>query len=183
MRQRYIDLHPRTKKKLTVMMRESASDGAYRVSKRIHAVLLSHEKNTSSEIAKTLMASPSGVSKWLKTYSGQGVDGLREGYRCGRPSRLSDLNKILLCDIIDSGPIAYGYISGLWTSIRIAEVILEEFGIHYHPGHVRKLLQEFGFSVQSPKRVLARADKEKQAKWKKETYPSIKKKFNKKVRV
>lgn len=157
-------------------MREAAADGAYRVSNRIHAVLLNDDKHTSGEIAKTLMASPSGVSEWLKLYAEQGVDALMEGRRSGRPSRLTDVNKILLCDIIDSGSISYGYVSGLWTSIRIADVILEEFGIEYHPGHVRKLLQEFGFSVQSPKRVLARADKEKQAKWTGITYPTIKKK-------
>ncbi len=163
-------------------MREAAADGAYRVANRIHAVLLNHDKSTSGEIAKTLRASRSGVSEWLKIYAEQGVDGLMEGERSGRPSQLSDIDKILLCDIIDSGPIAYGYVSGLWTSIRIADVIVHEFGVQYHPGHIRKLLQDFGFSVQSPKRVLARADKEKQAKWLSKTYPTVKKKRAPRVR-
>ena len=174
---RFIQLHPRTKNKLIAMKREAAADGAHRVATRIHVVLLNHEENTSGEIAKTLKLSLSGVSEWLKIYSEQGVDGLLEGQRSGRPSFLSELDKVLLCDIIDSGPIAYGYISGLWTSIRIADVIDQEFGVRYHPGHVRKLLADFGFSVQSPKRVLALADKEKQAKWVSKTYPTIKKKL------
>lgn len=158
------------------MKRESSADGAHRVATRIHAVLLNHDENTSGEIARTLNVSLSGVSEWLKIYSEQGVDGLLEGRRSGRPSFLSEVDKVLLCDIIDSGPIAYGYISGLWTSIRIAEVIDQEFGVRYHPGHVRKLLADFGFSVQSPKRVLALADKEKQEKWTCKTYPTVKKK-------
>jgi len=178
---RFIKLYPREKTKLTRMMEESASDGAHRVSKRIHAVLLNSDRNTSGRISKLLDTSLSKVSEWLKIYEEQGVEGLMEGRRSGRPGHLSDLDKILLCDIIDSGPIAYGYISGLWTSIRVADVIFHEFGIQYHPGHVRKLLQDFGFSVQSPKRVLARADKEKQAKWTGETYPAIKKKPRGKV--
>ena len=165
------------------MKRESSADGAYRVATRIHAVLLNHDENTSGEIAKALNVSLSGVSEWLKIYAEQGVDGLMEGRRSGRPGFLSDVDKILLCDIIDSGPIAYGHVSGLWTSIRIADVIENEFGIQYHPGHVRKLLADFGFSVQSPKRVLALADKEKQARWTSETYPTIKKKPVKKVRA
>lgn len=163
------------------MKREAAADGADRVSTRIHAVLLNHDENTSGEIAKTLKVSLSGVSEWLKIYSEQGIEGLLEGRRSGRPSFLSDFDKVLLCDIIDSGPIAYGYVSGLWTSIRIADVIDQEFGVRYHPGHVRKLLADFGFSVQSPKRVLALADKEKQAKWTSETYPTVKKKLATKV--
>ena len=173
---RFIDLHPRTHRKLTRMRKEAAADGADRVATRIHAVLLNNDRSTSGEIAKTLRLSRTGVSEWLKIYAEQGVDGLMEGHHSGRPSRLTDLDKILLCDIIDSGPIAFGFSSGIWTSKRIAMAIAEEFGVQYHPGHVRNLLQEFGFSVQSPKRVLALADKEKQAKWISKTYPNIKKK-------
>src|SRR5258708_4240083 len=59
-------------------------------------------------------------------------------------------------DILDSGPVANGLDSGIWTSPMIAWVIETEFGIQYHPGHVRKLLHGWGFSVQRPRRVLAR---------------------------
>lgn len=157
-------------------MKEAASDGADRVSKRIHAILLNNEEYTSGKISEILNVSRSKVSEWLKIYDEQGFEGLKEGERSGRPSHLTDLQKIILCDIIDSGPIAFGFSSGIWTSKRIARAIYEEFGVEYHEGHVRKLLYEFGFSVQSPKRVLARADKEKQAKWISKTYPEIKKK-------
>ena len=176
MQARFIELHPRTRKKLQSLMSESASDGAYRVSKRIHAVLLSSEERTSGEISRILNTSRSKVSKWLKIYEEQGFEGLKEGHRSGRPPYLTELDKIFLCDIIDSGPVAFGYDNGIWTSKRIRDVILNEFGVRYHEGHVRKLLYEFGFSVQSPKRILALADKEKQAKWTSFIYPEIKKK-------
>lgn len=157
-------------------MREAATDGADRVAKRLHAVLLNDEENTSGRISEILNVSRSKVSEWLKIYEDQGFEGLKEGERSGRPCHLTDVQKIILCDIIDSGPIAFGYSSGIWTSKRIAQAIYEEFGVEYHDGHVRKLLYDFGFSVQSPKRVLALADKEKQAKWTSKTYPQIKKK-------
>ena len=161
------------------MEAESNTDGAYRVSRRIRSVLLNHSKHSSGEIASMLNVSRSRVSEWLKTYSESGVDGLMEGKRSGRPSRLTDLQKILLCDIIESGPIAYGLLSGVWTSKLIAKIINYEFSVEYHPSHVWKLLQEFGFSVQSPKRLLAKADKEAREKWVIETYPNIKKKSKK----
>lgn len=179
MRPRFINLHPRTIKKLKRIERKSATDGAYRVSKRIRSVLLNHDEMTSGNIAFTLAAPRSKVSHWLKTYEEQGVEGLMEGRRTGRPSRLTDLQKILLCDIIDSGPISYGLVSGVWTSKLIAEVIKDEFSIEYHPSHVWKLLQDFGFSVQTPKRLLAMADNEKRQMWIKEMYPAIKKKSKK----
>jgi len=164
-------------------MREAASDGADRVAKRIHAVLLNGEEYTSGKISEILDVARSKVSEWLKIYEEDGIEGLKEGERSGRPSRLTDVQKIILCDIIDSGPIAFGYSSGIWTSKRIARAIYDEFGVEYHEGHVRKLLCDFGFSVQSPKRVLALADKEKQAKWISKTYPGIKKKRNPKMPV
>jgi len=63
----------------------------------------------------------------------------------------------------------------------IAWVIEEEFGIHYHPGHVCRLMHELGFSVQRPRRRLARANAGAQDRWQRYTYPNLKKKRKKKV--
>jgi len=57
----------------------------------------------------------------------------------------------------------------------IARVVDEEFGIHYHPGHVRKVLKALGFSVQRPRRQLAKADPAEQDRWQRYTYPRLKK--------
>ena len=81
-----------------------------------------------------------------------------------------------LADIVESGPVAYGFDCGVWTSPMIGRVIEDEFGVTYHPGHVRKLLHDLGFSVQRPRKVLARADPEAQDKWHRHTFPNLKKK-------
>ena len=72
--------------------------------------------------------------------------------------------------------MAYGLDTGIWTSAMITWVIVQEFGVHYHPGHVRKLLHELGFSMQRPRRVLAKADPKLQDRWHRQTYPNLKKK-------
>jgi hypothetical protein len=77
--------------------------------------------------------------------------------------------------MIDRGPVAYGLSSGVWTSPMIERVMEEEFGVSYHPGHVRKLLQEMGFSLQRPRRKLAKADPAAQDRWQRYTYPRLKK--------
>ena len=58
----------------------------------------------------------------------------------------------------------------------IAWVIEEEFSVPYHPAHVRKLLHGMGFSVQRPKRVLARAHRAQPDRWHRRIYPNLKKK-------
>jgi|GEM_PF-4336042 len=79
-----------------------------------------------------------------------------------------------LGDIIESGPEAYGLDSGFWTSPMIGRAVEAEFGVVFHPGHVRKLLAAIGFSVQCPRRRLARADATAQARWRRRPLPPLK---------
>src|SRR5580658_10600046 len=145
---RLLQLHPKTYGRLVRLSKEAERDGAYRVAKRLQAVVLNSEGRTSGELAGILKAPRSKVSEWLSLYQRHGVDGLLEGYRSGRPSSLTTEQRTQLGDILDSGPVAYGLDTGIWTSPMLAWVIEEEFGITYHPGHVRKLLDQMGFSVQ-----------------------------------
>jgi transposase len=173
---RLLRLHPKTYSKLVRLGKEAERDGAYRVAKRLQAVVLNAEGRTSGELAGILKAPRSKVSEWLSRYQAYGVEGLLEGYRSGRPPQLRELQRKQLEDLLDSGPVAYGLDSGVWTSPRIAWVIEAEFGVRYHPGHVRKLLHALGFSVQRPRRLLARADAAQQDRWHRHTYPNLKKK-------
>ncbi len=173
---RIIKLHYKTREKLVSLKKEAEQSGEYRVAKRIHAVLLNHQENISSQIAKLLHTPRSCVCEWLKNYEQHGYESLLEGQRSGRNAALSEAQLIELGDLIDSGPIAYGYTSAIWSSIMIRDVIEIEFCVKYHPGHVRKLLHKMKFSVQKPKRVLARANEEEKNKWRRYVYPNIKKK-------
>jgi len=173
---RLLRLHPRTCQRLLRLSKEAERDGAYRVAKRLRAVVLNSQGHSSGELAGILDAPRSKVSAWLLNYESEGVEGLLEGYRSGRPAELSEKQQQQLEDILDSGPVAYGLDTGIWTSPMIVWVIEEEFGVQYHPGHVRKLLHGWGFSVQRPRRVLARADAAAQDRWRRHIYPALKKK-------
>jgi transposase len=173
---RLLRLHRSTYERLLRLSKEAEKDGAYRVAKRLRAVVLNSQGHTSSDLARILDAPRSKVSEWLQHYESEGIEGLLEGYRSGRPAELTEEQKQQLGDLLDSGPAAYGLDNGVWTSPMIAWVIEEEFGVRYHPGHVRKLLHTLGFSVQRPRRVLARADVAAQDRWHRRIYPDLKKK-------
>jgi len=176
MRARTIQLHHSTVPKLLRLKRDAEKEGARRVARRIQAVLLNSEGYTSGELASLLKVGRSRVSEWLANYEQHGYEGLLEGHRSGRPCLLTDKQMVELADIVESGPVAYGYDCGVWTSPMICRVIEEEFGVTYHAGHVRKLLRKLGFSVQRPRKVLARADLAAQDKWHRHTFPNLKKK-------
>lgn len=177
MLRRLLQLHPKTYQRLARLRREAEKDGAYRVAKRLHAVLLNADGHSSGRIAQILKAPRSKASEWLANYERHGEEALLEGQRSGRPARLSQTQRTALGDIIESGPVAYGLDSGVWTSPMIGRVIKDEFGEEFHPGHIRKLLTLIGFSLQRPRRLLARADADAQARWRRHIYPNIKKKL------
>jgi len=170
-----VKLDRRTFTKLDDLHKLAERDGEYRVARRILAVRMNARGQTAGEISRLLGVHRSSATLWLQHWMEFGLDGLLEGQRSGRPAELDAKDIDLLKDIVDSGPIAYGFTSGVWTSPMITRVIADEFGIRYHPGHVRKLLHEIGFSVQRPRRKLARADVKKQSRWRRYTLPALKK--------
>jgi len=180
MQARLLQLHFRTYDKLRRLKKEAEADGAHRVAKRIHAITLNHEGLSSGEIADFLDASRSKVSQWLSDYTHFGYEALLEGQRPGRPGQLAPPQQAQLADIIDSGPTAWGFLSGVWSAPMVARVISEEFGVDYTARHVGRLLHQWGFSVQRPRRKLMRANPGEQNRWRRYTYPRLKKKLRNK---
>lgn len=170
----------RTVNKIITLRKEALHDNQYRVAARLHAIMLSIEKHTSGDIANLLKVNRTVVPVWINNWNDHGVDGLLEGHRSGRRCNLNPVDKIRLGDIIESGPVAYGLNTGVWTSKIVTHIITEEFGIEFHPGHVRKLLKEIGFSVQRPTYKLVKAEEKQRNKWRRYTYPKLKKKPKKK---
>lgn len=166
----------RTVNRLKTLRKQAHADRAPRVALRLQGIMLSIDKRGASDIAKLLGVHRATVNAWITAWNDYRADGLLEGHRCGRPPRLTPKQTERLHDILESGPVAYGLSSGVWTSPIIRGVILEEFAVAYHPGHVRKLLKDLGFSLQRPTTKLARADAKQQNRWIRYTYPNLKKK-------
>jgi transposase len=141
------------------------------VARRLHAVLLNHQHYTSGEIAQLLQAPRSKVSRWLAQYEREGWPGLLEGHRSGRPKQLTSAQVLELERLIDRGPSASGFSGGVWTSAMIGRVIQKEFGVGYHPGHVRKVLQALGWSARGTRRKRIKAPPREPDPWQRYTAP------------
>ena len=172
----------KTVRNLIQLRKQAHADKAPRVALRIQAVILSLQKQGPTDIARLLHVPRSCVHEWINAWNEYRMLGLLEGHRSGRRPRLTPDDKQKLIDIVDSGPIAYGLQTGVWTSPIIAQVIGEEFDVNYHPGHVRRLLKNIDLSVQRPTTKLAAADPKQQNKWIRYTRPNLKKKPEKKAR-
>ncbi len=165
----------RTLQKLKQLRQEAQTDKAPRVALRLEAIMLSVQRQTTGQIAQGLQVDRTRVHAWIGAWNEYGDEGLLEGHRSGRPAELSAAQREQLADILDSGPVAYGLTTGVWTSPLITQIIEEEFDVSYHPGHVRRLLKQLNFSVQRPKTRWVQADPKKQNRWIRYTHPNLKK--------
>jgi len=95
--------------------------------------------------------------------------------RLGRPVRLSNEQLTRVERLLLKGPAAHGYTTELWTLPRMAVVIERETGIRYHPGHVWRVLQRLGWSLQKPAKQARERDEEAIRSWRKQSWPRLKK--------
>jgi transposase len=103
------------------------------------------------------------------------IEGLRKRTSPGAPSRLSEEQRSQLPELLARGAKAYGFRGEVWTCERVARVILQEFGVSYHPAHVSRLVRGSGLSLQKPMRRADQRDEEAIKRWKEERWPCLKK--------
>lgn len=127
-------------------------------------------------VAAALSASLSSVVRWCQTHKKHGLRGLQPKPNEGRPCRLTESQKEKLKRILLKGSQAAGYSNDLWTLKRIGEEIHRHFGIRYRPTHVWHVMSVgLGWSWQKPERRATQRNEEAIARWKKTTWPRIKK--------
>ena len=127
-------------------------------------------------LAAQLDVTRGSVNRWLQWYEAQGIDGLRTAVSPGPTPKLNAAQRAELTAMVEAGPLAAGYASGVWTGPMVGDLVERRFGVRYHKHNIPRLLHELGFSLQRPRKRLARADLAAQATWVRETLPAIKKK-------
>ena len=144
--------------------------------RRLQAYGLLKAGVSDAEVARKVGVHRQSVGRWRKQIAEHGRAGLKKAGRAGRKPQLSarDLKKIERK--LKAGPQALGYDTGLWTLKRVRELIQQECGVKYHPGHVWWLLGKMGWSCQRPTGRAVERDEVSIEQWKKRRWPGLKKK-------
>jgi len=144
--------------------------------RRFQAIRLLDQGVNQSEIARRLSVARQTVARWTHEHREGGPKALRKAGRAGRKPLLSNKDRERLEKLLMQGPEALGYETPLWTCPRVAHLIEEEFGVHYHEGHVWKVLVSLGWTPQRPTGKARERNEEQIRSWRKKTWPAIKKK-------
>lgn len=111
---------------------------------RLLALAHFQDGKSRTQIAQFLKVSRTSVNKWVSLYLSEGLDGLQEKPRTGRPSFLTVTQRAQLADYIEKK--ATSEQGGRLIGKDIHAYILSEFGKDYHPDSIYYLLNHMGFS-------------------------------------
>jgi putative transposase len=98
-----------------------------------------------ARVAKELHRSRPWTSFWLERYQEEGVDGLRDKPRSGRPPKISEKVQLEIKRELSSRKQG-------WTTDQVAQLIAERGEVKYHFTHVYRLMHRWGFKEKVPQR-------------------------------
>lgn len=146
------------------------------VKRRVRAARLLQAGRKPAEVAAMVGAPRQTVYRWREVLQAEGIDGLRNMSKGGRPALLGAEELMRLQVALLEGPTVHGFGTPLWTLKRVRVFIEREFGVHYSEVHVWRLLGQMGFSSQKPERRALERDEAAIEAWTKRTWPRLKKK-------
>jgi putative transposase len=100
--------------------------------------------------------------KWLHRFDKEGLDGLKDKERSGRPPSVpEDVMIKIRQELVDSN-------TG-WDFSQVMDLIYKKTGVRYHEVHIYRLLNKWGFKSKVPqKRFVNTASAKDKRKFKKE---------------
>jgi transposase len=144
--------------------------------RRLKAAKLFAKGYSQTKAARILGVSCEAARKWQLVWKKKGVIGLKSRGKPGAksaltPDKLKDIEQALL-----RGPTAFGYSTQIWTLARIAQVAQRVANVTYHPGYIWYVLKNLNWTCQKPVTRASERNEEAISRWKKITWPRIKKK-------
>ena len=123
-------------------MKSSVLDKAYRkernasVKERLLLIIrISTDKQHIELVARELHKSRAWAYKWYKRYNEDGLEGLRDKPRSGRPSFMDEENIMKITTELSASNTG-------WSTKEVMDLIQKKAGVKYHEDHIRRLLYQ-----------------------------------------
>lgn len=122
-------------------------------------VLLSAEQDlTAPAIAAIVRESADTVGRWLKRYLAEGLEGLKDAPRPGRPSEITDVYRAKLLAAVRRRPRSLDQPYSLWTLQRLIDYMAEETRQRVSIETMRQLLKRDGIVLSRPQHKISSPD-------------------------
>lgn len=127
---------------------------------RLHGILLVAQGMSCSEVAKLLGDAPRTVQFWVRRFEEEGLSGLVEDGKPGRPARLSSEHLETIALILKRPPYEAGMSGKVWDGKVLSAFIQKEWGLVLGMRQCQRLFRRLGFRYRKPRPGMAPADPE-----------------------
>ena len=142
---KFVTVRPLTDEETRVIHRLAhARTEPARIVERAQIVWRAHQGAPVPTIARALGRSEATIRRWLTRFNAQGVAGLQDGARAGRPPTYTteEVGEVVAASL--TKPDDLGLPFGSWTLDRLAAYLDEERGIPIKRSRIGELLQAEG---------------------------------------
>jgi transposase len=134
---------------------------------RLHSLLLLAQGMTCSEVAKLFDDSRRSVQYWYRHFEKEGLAGLVDIERPGRPKRLNDKQIRKIESALRVSPRESGMETNIWDGKTLSAFIKQQFNILLGVRQCQRLFRQLGFRLRKPRPLIAQADPKIQKTYKK----------------
>ena len=128
-----------------------------RVVKRANSIRLLHQGHTPQEVAELLLVSDVSVYHWHARWRNDGLEGLSDAPRSGRPPVADKTYREAIERALESEPAEHGYEFAIWTIERLREHLARQTGKVLSYNRLREVLAEMDYVYGRPTEDLSHA--------------------------
>ena len=125
------------------------------VRQRATAIRLLHLGHKPEAVADQQMVSIPTIYNWHRQWREQGIEGLANKTKSGRPPKANEAYRQRLEEVLEKEPIELGYRFAIWTSNRLRAHMEKETGILLSESRFRALMKKQGYRYRRPKHDLS----------------------------
>jgi transposase len=134
---------------------------------RLHAVLLVARGMSCPKVADVLGDPERTVRHWVDRFNDEGLPGLVETEKPGRPAKLTERQYDTVGKVIRRDPREAGMTTGIWDGKTLAAFVAREFKVKLGVRQCQRIFSYLGFRLRKPRPMIARSDPQKQHDFKK----------------
>ena len=125
---------------------------------RMNAIANALEGMKRCEAARLAGLERQALRNAILAYNEEGLDGLFDAPRSGRPCKLDESQRKELAEIIRKGPDVEAEGISAYTLEDLVRIVKERFGVSYHPDNLSILIKREGFSRQKARPLHPKTD-------------------------
>src|SRR5438105_740030 len=130
-----------------------------RLRTRAQMILLAAEQGLSAPaIASIVRESDDTVGRWLKRYRAEGVEGLWDAPRSGRPASVTAAYRAALLSAVRRRPRSLGLPFSVWSLQRLVDYLAEQTGLRVSQATMSRQLQQAGIVLSRPQHKVSSPD-------------------------